>query len=92
MNKIVYNACYGGFALSSKAKEWLLSKGVINLTGLERHNPLLVQCVQELKEEASSEVSNLQVAEIEGNTYCIEEYDGFESVVTPEEKDWVIIK
>lgn len=91
MNKIVYNACYGGYALSSKANEWLRSKGVINLTNLERHNPLLVECVEELKEEASAEYSDLRVAEIEGNIYRIEEYDGCESVVTPEE-DWVIIK
>lgn len=90
MNKIVYNDCFGGYELSIKAIAWLKEKGVENPNKLERHNPLLVQCVEELKEEASAEYSDLKIAEIEGNRYRIGEYDGKEWVMT--EKDLIVIE
>ena len=58
---------------------------------IERHNPLLVQCVEELGEEASGKFCSLIVVEIEGNLYRIQDYDGLEYVETPGDIDWTII-
>lgn len=54
---------------------------------IPRHHPLLVQVVEELGEEANGGAADLRIEEIEGFPYYIEDYDGMESVLTPE--DWV---
>lgn len=54
---------------------------------IPRHHPLLVQVVEELGEEANASAADLRIEEIEGFPYYIEDYDGKESVLTPE--DWV---
>lgn len=57
----------------------------------ERNDPILVQVVEELGDEASGEFSQLQIAEVEeGQRYRIDEYDGRESVMTPLDYDWKI--
>lgn len=99
MNKVVYNAKYGGFELSKRAVEWLRAHGVSEhdiedylFDKFPRHDPLLVQLVEELGEEASQSLySNLQIKKIEGNIYRIEEYDGNEKVITPNNINWITI-
>ena len=95
-HKVVYNACYGGFGLSEEAKERFAE-----LTGrpvdtyhrdIDRHDRALVQVVEELGDAASDYCGHLRIAEIEGSMYRIGEYDGFESVETPDEIQWVQIK
>jgi len=55
---------------------------------LERNDPLLVEVVEELKGEASSELSSLVVTEIpDGVKYTIEEYDGQEWIAE-EHRTW----
>ena len=95
MTKIVYSACFGGFGLSEKAinRYWELKgeKGPEYwYTGdLDRTDPILVQVVEELGEEADTGFSKLQIEELEAGTlYRIEEYDGFESVVTQCDDYW----
>lgn len=52
---------------------------------IERHDPVLVRVVEELgSEKASGMCSSLAIADIGESLYRIEEYDGFESVITPE--------
>lgn len=52
---------------------------------IERHDPVLVRVVEELgSEKASGICSSLAIADIGESLYRIEEYDGFESVITPE--------
>ena len=60
---------------------------------LERHDPILVQIVEELGKEASNMSARLEIAEIKGNKYRINEYDGSESVDTPEsaESEWTVV-
>lgn len=59
---------------------------------IPRHHPLLVQCVEELGNKANGPFSDLIVVEISGNEYLIDEYDGLESIKTPEMKvDWIKI-
>ena len=88
MTKIVINCCYGGYGLSTEALQWL---GVVQ--GWERqvprHHPLLVECVETLGEAANGRFANLKVVTIEGSKYIVEEYDGFESVRTPETMKWI---
>lgn len=59
---------------------------------LPRHDPRLVQVVEELGDEANGTFADLQVAEIEGNRYRIDEYDGSEGVQTPDDIDWVVVE
>ena len=59
---------------------------------LDRHNPFLVQVVEELGAEASGDCAKLKIAELSGNKYIIDEYDGFESVSEPDDINWVVIE
>ena len=48
---------------------------------IERDDPLLVQVVEELGEEASGDLSELRIAEVpEGVDWYIDDYDGVETV------------
>jgi hypothetical protein len=61
--------------------------------GIERDDPILVQVVEELGEEASSHYASLAIAEIpSGTLYRIDEYDGSESVMTAEDYDWKVAR
>lgn len=96
MNKVVYNACFGGFGLSEVAQDWMREHGhpeyAERYPKIERHNPLLVQCVEELGALVNTEYSDLCVEYIEGNKYWIEYYDGLETVHTPENTGWIVIE
>lgn len=101
-NKVVYNNQFGGFRLSNKAKLWLSERGM-NVHPfnddyyfledvIPRHDPLLIQCVEELGKEAGNEYSDLCIAEIEDYKYIIQEYDGLEKIITPNDIDWITIE
>lgn len=63
------------------------------LARVERHDPVLVQIVEELGSKADGECSRLRVAEIPCPMYKIINYDGNEITKTPfEDDDWIIIK
>lgn len=101
--KVVYNACFGGFGLSKDAvrmakkiagpdSRWQSvdeNYGYIDIEGIERHDPVLVEVVEKMGDAASGSYAELTIAEIEGQMYRIDEYDGNESVQTPEGIDWV---
>ncbi len=54
-----------------------------------RHNPILVQVVEELGEKANGSCARLAIEEVDG-PYRIEEYDGFETVKEPlDAQDWI---
>ena len=91
MYKVVINCCYGGFDLSKKAEELYFQKTgkQFNEWTGSRHDPALVAVVEELtSKEASNEYSRLNIVEVKG-LYRITEYDGFESIETPEDLDWI---
>ena len=132
-HKVVYNNCYGGYALSNKAIDWLAEHGSertrqfiarkrieaneankkeekdcprVFVTSdstnqyyvmgavrsfLERHDPDLVAVVEALGKEVNGTFSDLAIEEIEGDMYNIEEYDGKETVVTPDDTCWTVI-
>lgn len=59
---------------------------------IPRHDPVLVNIVEELKEEANGECAKLAVVEINAPMYRIEDYDGMESIQTPDAIDWIVIE
>ncbi len=58
---------------------------------LRRHDPDLVAVVEALDKEVNGTFSDLAIKEIEGDMYDIEEYDGKETVVTPDDIGWTVI-
>lgn len=112
MNKVVYNACFGGFSLSKVAMEWLAEHGreeiktiakkklqedPDNNSGyhcheIERHDPDLVRCVEILGYAADGGYADLQVRELKGNRYRIDNYDGCEDVYEPEDEEYITIE
>jgi hypothetical protein len=55
---------------------------------VDRHDPVLVQVVEELGDKANGRCAKLRIAEVSG-PYRIDEYDGSESVETPTSYDWI---
>ena len=55
---------------------------------VDRHDPVLVQVVEELGDKASGKYAKLAIEEVSG-AYRIDEYDGFESVMTAGDYDWI---
>ena len=96
MVKIVINRCYGGFGLSEAAENrYAELKGIdpadVVYYEIERHDPVLVQVVEELGEDAGYAYSDLQIVEVPAGTrYRIDEYDGFETLNTMDDYDWKI--
>lgn len=101
MAKIVYNACYGGFSLStaavlrgkelSQSDDWNEVDPAYGFFRGPRHDDVLVQVVEELGESASGSCARLRIEEIEaGAMYRIDEYDGNESVMTNNDYQWTI--
>ena len=106
--KVVYNNTYGGFELSKRALDRLyeLKFGATPITqeivfprnvtytfdDILRHDPQLVQVVEELGDAASKDPGELSIEEIEGDRYWIQEYDGMERVQTPPTIPWTIVE
>jgi hypothetical protein len=55
---------------------------------VSRHDPILVQVVEELGEKADGMCAKLAIAEVSG-PYRIDEYDGYETVKQPDGYDWI---
>jgi hypothetical protein len=99
LTKVVYNACHGGFSLSLEALERMQELGFkgetyvahekhVALYDCARHNPILVQAVEELGPKAGGIYADLRIALVAG-PYRIEEYDGSETVYEPNDYDWI---
>jgi len=57
----------------------------------ERTDPVLVEVVEELGDKANGMCAKLRIIALPaGSKYHIHEYDGFETVMTPEDYDWKI--
>ena len=60
-----------------------------SLFDCHRHDPVLVEAVETLGKLAQSDVADLKVHTLKcGNRYMIEQYDGMENVVEPEDIKW----
>jgi hypothetical protein len=93
ISRVVINSSYGGYGLSEEAKARLKELGEEHHEyDIPRHDPTLIQVIEELgSDRASGNYAQLEIVEIVGRTYRIEEYDGMESVVTPNIKEWTVI-
>jgi len=97
MTKIVYNACYGGFGLSTEAiARYCELKGIdvpryIDGCDISRTDPALIQVIEELGDDANASCAELRFHELEpGTLYRIEEYDGLETVVPLHQYGWSV--
>ena len=64
------------------------SKQTWDYDDVARHDPILVQVVEELGEKADGMCARLAITEVSG-PYRIDEYDGLETVVEPDGYDWI---
>ena len=62
-----------------------------SLYNTPRHDAILILAIEALGKKASGMCADIQVREIMGDRYYIEEYDGSESVVTPKDIKWIIV-
>ncbi len=67
-----------------KSNKWLNENALESSRDIIRHNKNLVQAVEELGKEANGQSADLVVEEFEGDKYRVTEYDGYESLNTPE--------
>ena len=94
MHKVVINTCFGIFSLSREAEDWLNTNYNIKPSeylDLARHDPRLIECVETLGSEANGLFSNLKIVEIKGRIYKIDNYDGKEQIIEPDDINWIII-
>ena len=61
------------------------------ILGLNRHDSLLVMCVDELGEKASASGSKILVRKLLGKQYRIRAYEGIETVEEPQTIKWITI-
>lgn len=60
--------------------------------GYARHDPELVKTVEDLGSKANGSHAHLKIKELKGNLYVINEYDGCERVVEPDDINWIIVE
>tara|TARA_A100001515_G_scaffold119312_1_gene101911 strand:- start:1941 stop:2276 length:336 start_codon:yes stop_codon:yes gene_type:complete len=94
-NKVVINACYGGFSLSEAAEELMMEHfgEDFDYYNHPRHCPKLVEVVEALGKSAGGSGSCLTVVQLcHGDRYIVNEYDGWESISEPEDIKWVVVQ
>lgn len=57
-----------------------------------RHDPELVKTVEDLGSKANGSHAHLKIKELKGNLYIIDEYDGSERVVEPDDINWITVE
>ena len=90
MSKAVINTQYGGFSLSDAAEARFEELAGCEFCHVDtpRHDPILVQVVEEMGNAASGNVAKLYVEEFEGGKYRIVNDDGWEHLETPGSIRW----
>lgn len=90
MTKIAYNDEYGGFCLSEAAMNYLKKRGRPN--GYHsRHDSILIECIEVLGDAANGEYARLKITEINADKYIVNNYDGMETITTPDDIEWINI-
>jgi hypothetical protein len=66
-------------------------KTLPSLRDICRHDPVLIQVIEELGERANGECAQLAIEELpSGTAYRIDEYDGRETVETNDSYEWTV--
>lgn len=86
--KVAINCNWGSFRFTEEMIVWMAARGIVDREyyGLDRHDPLLIECIEDCED-----VGDIQVIEIDEDRYFIEDYDGMETVYTPESCPWVMV-
>jgi hypothetical protein len=58
---------------------------------IPRHDKYLIKVVETLGDEANGNYAKLAIVKVKGIRYKINEYDGWETVLTPDAMKWNII-
>lgn len=66
--------------------------GYISTGDYPRHDPELVKTVEDLGRKANGSHAHLRIKELKGNRYIIDEYDGYERVVEPDDIKWITVE
>jgi hypothetical protein len=85
--KVVFNKSDHGLGLSDIAKRRLFDMGLTtdDVENLHRHDQHLIRVIEELGDRASSDTSNLRIAQLDGTSYIITKDNYREHVFLPEE-------
>lgn len=80
--KVVINACYGGFGLSTEAKIFMgIDDNVETYTKEFRTSVVLINCVETLEERANGKHAELVIVEVPDNVnWHVKDYDGIEHI------------
>lgn len=55
---------------------------------LQRHDPALIEVIEEMGEAANGPCAKLEIEEINSKCYKIEKYDGYENIKLPIDDEW----
>ena len=103
MSKVAINKCYGGFSISKECAKWIENKYGLDLSkeydygayyfDEKRHAKELIDAIETLGSEVcSGDCARIVLEDCGGGLYNIEEYDGYETLTTPDdEREWIKI-
>ena len=81
-----------GKEYSFSSKDECLCYDVSRWLDDRRHHKDLVAVVEALGDDVNGPCATLEIREIDGNQYRIDEYDGAEDVITPSGEQWIVIE
>ena len=86
--------CHYSGLINDDIKEWFSNRGIDNIDGnIDRHNPLLVECIEWLKEDNPQYYKdNYEVVELKGSQYFIQCDSRYEWVSEPDDIEWIDIE
>ena len=62
-----------------------------HIEDVPRHDPFLIQVIEELGDEANGNCADLAITDVPSSMrYRIDEYDGNETVATPDDYNWEV--
>ena len=104
MSKVAINKCYGGFSISKECAKWIENEYGIDLSkeydygayyfDEKRHAKELIEAIETLGSKVcSGDCARILLEDCDSGLYLIEEYDGYETLITPDyEFDWIKIE
>ena len=81
---------WGGACIKGDAGDgWSCDADYGHVDGVPRHDAVLVAVVRELGDAANGTCAKLRITDVGTSPYRIEDYDGRETVKTPDGYDWI---
>lgn len=95
-HKVAIGISYSGFELSKAVEQYLLEKfNICTYFLCPRHDSRLIEAIESELAKGNNahlyEYGKIKIVEIESNQYIINDYDGSESVITPDKLKWIDI-